>query len=132
MSVGFTKNDIAGDIAEGLRHEQGSGYQNAIQYQIQDFAGHSLNTSGNWFGCKNLPGVYEWLTLVKLFGTGFANRSLARLGFKLVPLDAGEVDTAQLAEIATAADVLSAKIQEAKDGASKPKLVEVGKGGAAG
>ncbi len=125
MSVGFTKNDIAGDIAEGLRQEQGDGYQNAIQYQIRDSAGHSLNTSANWFACKNLPGVFEWLTLVHLFGPHFANRSLSRLGFKLVPLGTGEVDASQLAEIQAGADELSALVQKIRDGASKPKLEAV-------
>ena len=96
MSVGFTKNDIAGDIAEGLLAEQGNGFQNAIQYEIQGFAGHSLNTSANWFGAKNLPGVYEWLTLVALYGPAFADLSLARLGFKLAPLHGAEVDATAL------------------------------------
>ena len=98
MSVGFTRNDIAGDIAEGLRAEQGDGYQNAVQYQIQDFAGHSLNTSGNWFGCKNLPDIYNWLTLVALYGPDFANRSLSRLGLKVVPIGADEADQAKWLE----------------------------------
>ena len=126
MSVDFTKNDIAGDIAEGLLAEQGDGFQNAIQYEIQGFAGHALNTSANWFNAKNLPGIYEWLTLVALYGPGFANRSFARLGFKLVPLDAGEVDTSQLAGIQDAAQALGAEIQAVMDGA-KPTLREVGK-----
>ena len=125
MSVDFTKNDIAGDIAEGLLAEQGDGYQNAIQYEIRGFAGHALNTTANWFGAKNLPGVYEWLTLVALYGPRFANRSLSRFGFKLVPLDAGEVDTSELAKIQTAAHALGAGIQAVIDGASKPKLREV-------
>lgn len=96
MSVGFTRNDIAGDIAEALRAEQGDGYQNAIQYDIQDFAGHSLNTSANWFGCKNLPDIYNWLTLVALYGPDFANRSFERFGFKLVPLASAKVDAEAL------------------------------------
>ena len=96
MSVGFTKNEIAGDIAEGLIAEQGDGFQNAIQYEIRGFAGHALNTTANWFGAKNLPGVYEWLTLVALYGPGFANRSFARLGFKLVPLASAKVDAEAL------------------------------------
>lgn len=125
MSVGFTKNDIAGDIAEGLLAEQGDGFQNAIQYEIQGFAGHALNTSANWFAAKNLPGIYEWLTLVKLFGPAFANRSLSRLGFKIVPLGGSEVDTSQLAGIQDAAQALGAEIQAVMDGASKPTLREV-------
>ena len=127
MSVGFTRNDIAGDIAEALLTKQGDGYQNAIQYEIKGFAGHSLNTSANWFAAKNLPGIYEWLTLVKLYGPAFANRSLARLGFKLVPLDGGEIDASILDEFQAGADALSAQIQKARDGAGKPKLREVGK-----
>jgi len=98
MSVGFTRNDIAGDIAEGLRARQGDGYQNAVQYEIKDFAGHSLNTSGNWFGCKNLPDIYNWLTLVALYGPAFANRSLHRLGYKLVPIGADEATDAEYHE----------------------------------
>ena len=127
MGVSFTKNDIAGDIAEGLLAEQGDGYQNAIQYAIKGFAGHSLNTSANWFAAKNLPGVYEWLTLVKLFGPHFANRSLARLGFKLVPLGGNDIDASELAEIKADTEALHAKIEKALDGAGKPKLREVGK-----
>ena len=96
MSVDFTKNDIAGDIAEGLLAEQGDGFQNAIQYEIEGFAGHALNTSANWYNAKNLPGVYEWLTLVALYGPDFANRSLSRLGFKLVPLASAKVDAEPL------------------------------------
>ena len=98
MSVDFTKNDIAGDIAEGLLAEQGDGFQNAIQYEIEGFAGHALNTSANWFNAKNLPGVYEWMTLVALYGPAFANRSLGRLGYKLVLLDSNEADLAEWLE----------------------------------
>ncbi len=122
MSVDFTKNDIAGDIAEGLLAEQGDGFQNAIQYEIQGFAGHALNTSANWFNAKNLPGVYEWLTLVALYGPAFANRSLSRFGFKLVPLGGGEIDASQLADIQAAAAELGSQIQKAMDGTSKPKM----------
>ena len=130
MSVGFTRNDIAGDIAEALLTKQGDGYQNAIQYEIKGFAGHSLNTSANWFAAKNLPGIYEWLTLVKLYGPAFANRSLARLGFKLVPLDGNDIDASGLDDIAARAEALLKdiyKMQRSSDGARKPKLREVGK-----
>ena len=122
MSVDFTKNDIAGDIAEGLRYEQGDGFKNAVQYQIQDFAGHALNTSGNWFDCKNLPGIYEWLTLVALYGPGFANRSLSRLGFKIVPIGGGEIDASDLADIQADLAALTAKVERLMDGARKPGL----------
>ena len=122
MELGFDRDDILGDIAEGLRHEQGDGFKKTLFYKIQDKAGHPLTTSAHWYDADNLLDFYSLLTLVKIFGTGFANRSFARLGFKLVPLDAGEVDTSQLAEIEAAADELSAKIQKAKDGASKPKM----------
>ncbi|MEE8607185.1 MAG: hypothetical protein V3S55_06260 [Nitrospiraceae bacterium] len=101
MSVDFTKNDIAGDIAKGLRAEQGDGYQNKIQYEILGHFGGSLTASANWFDCKNLLGIYEWLGLVSLYGPAFANRSLARLGFKLVPLEG----TAQVDATALKADI---------------------------
>ena len=112
MSVDFTKNDIAGDIAEGLLAEQGDGFQNAIQYEIQGFAGHSLNTSANWFGAKNLPGIYEWLTLVALYGPAFANRSLARIGYKLVPIDGGDIDAKRTLELVDELDSTSQKIRD--------------------
>ena len=65
------------------------------------------------------------MTLVKIFGTGFANRSLARLGYKLVPLDSGEIDAAELDDIAARAEALLSdiyKIQRSTDGARKPKM----------
>lgn len=113
MSVDFTKNDIAGDIAEGLLAEQGDGFQNAIQYEIQGFAGHALNTSANWFNAKNLPGVYEWLTLVALYGPSFANRSFARFGFKVVPIEGADIDAkATRAEIKRAVRILTKALPE--------------------
>ena len=125
MELGFDRDDILGDIAEGLRAEQGDGFKKTLLYEIQDKAGHPVNTSDNWYEARNLLDFYAALTLVKIFGPGFANRSLARLGFKLVPLDAGEVDTSELAKIQTAAQALGAEIQAVMDGASKPKLREV-------
>lgn len=129
MDVGFTRNDIAGDIAEALLAKQGDGYQNAIQYEIKGFAGHSLNASANWFAAKNLPGIYEWLTLVKLYGPAFANRSLARLGFKLVPLGGNEIDAkATKSDIDKAVLILTGRSDELgqdMDGAGKPKIEAV-------
>ncbi len=101
MGLDFTKNDIAGDTAEGLLVEQGDRLQNALLYDIQDKAGHPPTTSIHWVKCENLPGIYEWLTLVAIYGPTFANRSLARLGFKLVPLEG----TAQVDATALKADI---------------------------
>ena len=96
MSVGFDRNDIAGDIAAALRAQQGEGYQNKIQYEIRGHFGAALTTSANWFDCKNLPGVYEWLGLVSLYGPAFANHCYSRLGLKLVPLASAKVDATAL------------------------------------
>ena len=99
MELGFDRDDLLGDIAEGLRHEQGDGFKKTLFYKIHDKAGHPLTTSGHWYDAHNLPGFYEWLTLVKIFGPTFANRSLARLGFKLVPIDGGDIDAKRTLEL---------------------------------
>lgn len=96
MELGFDRDDILGDIAEGLRAEQGTGFKKTLLYEIQDKAGHPVNTSDNWYEARNLLDFYAALTLVKIFGPTFANRSLARLGFKLVPLASAKVDATAL------------------------------------
>ena len=125
MDLGFTKDDLLGDVAEWMRAEQGDGFKKTLFYDIEKKAGHPVTTSDNWYDARNLLGFYEWLTMAAAYGPAFANPSLARLGFKLVPLDAGEVDTSQLAAIKADLDALSAQIQAAMDGASKPKLKAV-------
>ena len=130
MELGFDRDDTLGDIAEGLRAEQGTGFKKTLFYKIQDKAGHPLTTTAHWYDADNGLGHYEWLTLVKIFGTGFANRSLARLGYKVVPLDGGEIDASELDDIAARAEALLKdiyKMQRSSDGAGKPKLREVGK-----
>lgn len=110
MDLGFTftKDNLLGDVAEGLREQQGSGFRKTVQYQIEDGAGHPLNTSLHWFKAENLLGFYEWLTLVAIFGPSFANRSLARLGYKLTPLHGAEVDASALkADIDSAVEKLT-------------------------
>ena len=92
MELGFDRDDILGDIAEGLRAEQGDGFKKTLFYKILDKVGHPLTTSAHWYDADNLLDFYSLLTLVKLFGPGFANRAYARLGLKLVPLGSGEID----------------------------------------
>ena len=125
MELGFDRDDILEDIAEGLRAEQGDGFKKTLFYKIQDKVGHPVTTSNRWYKADNLLDFYSLLTLVKLFGTSFANRSFARLGYKLVPLGGAEVDAAQLDDIQAGADALSDMIQTARDGGSKSKLREV-------
>ena len=100
MGLSFTKEEIVGDVAAGLWAEIGDGYKITVQYEIKDKAGHPLSTSKHWIDASSLLGFYEWLTLVAIYGPRFANRSLERLGFKLVPLASAEVDaTAMKADI---------------------------------
>ena len=108
MELGFDRDDILGDIAEGLRAEQGNGFKKTLLYEIQDKAGHPVNTSDNWYEARNLLDFYAALTLVKIFGPDFANRSFARLGFKLVPIASAKVDvTALKADIDSAVEKLT-------------------------
>lgn len=122
MELGFDRDDILGAIAEGLRAEQGDGFKKTLLYEIQDKAGHPVNTSDNWYEARNLLDHYAWLTLVKIYGPAFANRSLSRLGLKVVPLGGGEIDASELADIQAAAAALGSQIQKAMDGAKKPKM----------
>ena len=108
MELGFDRDDILGDIAEGLRAEQGDGFKKTLFYKIQDKAGHPLTTSAHWYDADNGLGHYEWLTLVKIFGLPFANHSLARLGYKVVPLATAKVDAETLkADIDRAGEILN-------------------------
>ncbi len=122
MDLGFTKNDILGDVAEGLRDEQGDRLQQTLLYEIEDKAGHPVTTSIRWYKAANLLGAYEWLTLVKAYGPAFANRSLARLGFKLVPIGGGEIDEAEFLEAEAEKLEAQARQMRQRAGAAGVKL----------
>ena len=113
MDLGFDRDDILGDIAEDLRAEQGDGFKKALFYKIQDKAGHPLTTSNHWYKAENLLDFYSLLTLVKVFGIGFASRSFERLGYKLVPLNGGEIDTKHLLSLVDKQDELTEEMYDA-------------------
>ena len=113
MELGCDRDEILGDIAEDLRAEQGDGFKKTLFYKIQDKAGHTLTTSAHWYDADNGLGHYEWLTLVKIFGLAFANHSLARLGYKVVPLASAKVDAEALkAEVDRGIEILTSVSHE--------------------
>ena len=113
MKLGFDRDDILEDIAEGLRAEQGDGFKKTLFYKIQDKAGHPLTTSGHWYKAENLLDFYALLTLVKILGVDIANRSFARVGFKLVPLGSGEIDTEHLLSLVDKQDDAIEELRDA-------------------
>ncbi len=122
MVLGFTKDDLVGDVAEWMRAEQGNGFKKTLLYDIEKKTGHPINTSVNWYDAKNLLGFYEWLTLVAAYGAPLASRSLNRISFRLTPLDSNMPDDAEF-------NLAMAEKLEAAAGDFRDRAAGVGNGG---
>ena len=93
--------------------------------KVADDIGSSDTAVNNWVYGQNPPPGDALLALCAHLGDEFLNDILSAINRRAVPLDAGEVDTAQLDDIQAGADALSDMIQTARNGGSKSKLREV-------
>ena len=85
----------------------------------------------NWYMGDNCPQAHQIVKMAGRYGAEFADVVLETAGLQTFPIGSDEIDAArlnaELTDIAAGAEALSVQIQKARDGASKPKLREVGK-----
>ncbi len=129
MAKRFSSPDFTDHIADALKREAAEAEPSLRRSSWMDKLATDIDagdtTISNWVHGINPPPGDALLILFAHLGDDFANDVLAVIDRRIVPLDAGEVDTSQLADIQAGADALSAMIQKARDGASAPKLREV-------
>ena len=129
MAKSFSGPEFTDHIAEALKRvaakaEPGLRRSGWISLLADDI-GAGDTTIKNWIYGQNPPPGDALLTLFAHLGDDFLNDVLSVIDRRAGPLDAGEVNTSDLAKIQTAAQALGAEIQAVMDGASKPTLREV-------
>ena len=113
MGVDFTEENTVRAIAEGLRREQGDGFKETVLYKIEDKLDIPKRSSEYWIDAKGIPGGHRLLKLFGLFGPRFANPLLKPTGYKLVPIDGGDVDApATKSDIDKAVRILTGRSDE--------------------
>ena len=130
MAKRFSSPEFTDHIAAALKREAARAEpglrRTGWMDKLADKIGSSDITINNWVYGVNPPPGDALLWLFDHFeDDAFLNDVLSAIGRRAVPLDTAEVDTSQLADIQTKAHALVTEIDEAIDGASKPKLKAV-------